>query len=255
MRACVCVLVAVVYIDYGSRISRFHRASLCMRLLQRFTFSPSLSLSFSHLHDLVPHPQNIIFSAYVDPDVTALMRRHCANTLGGLIIRGDYAGSIARVIPPVKQQFHRVPAASLAGADDARLKFFTDRILPALLEAATGDRDGSAPAAHTAIYVPSYFDYVRVRNLLDAREAEFVTASEYTEDGDITRARARFFAGDSPLLVLTERFHYFRRLRIRGIRNIVFYAPPNVAHHYTEMLNMLGEACAASLPVSSLVGA
>lgn len=65
------------------------------------------------------------------------------------------------------QAFTRIDVPSLAGADDARFAFFRDRLLPPL---AAGVAEGSgSPAAHTLIFVPSYFDYVRLRNLLDAR--------------------------------------------------------------------------------------
>lgn len=82
-----------------------------------------------------------------------------------------------------------------------------------------------------------------------------MTCSEYADDADVARARSEFFTGHAPLLLLTERFHYFRRLRIRGIRHVLFYGPPANAHFYAEMLNLLEEASAggAAHPVSSTV--
>ncbi|RYG51896.1 hypothetical protein EON66_10275, partial [archaeon] len=95
------------------------------------------------------------------------------------------------------------------------------------------------------------FDYVRLRNLLDARQMEFVTASEYSADDDIARSRTRFYAGHSPVMLLTERFHFFRRYRIRGVRNLIFYAPPLHNGFYDEFLNMLEEAANKQHAVSS----
>ena len=82
-----------------------------------------------------------------------------------------------------------------------------------------------------------------------------MTCSEYADDADIARARSEFFTGHAPLLLLTERFHYFRRLRIRGIRHLLFYGPPANAIFYAEMLNLLEEASAggAAHPISSTV--
>lgn len=38
------------------------------------------------------------------------------------------------------------------------------------------------------------------------------------------------------MLVLTERFYFYRRYKIRGARTIVFYAPPEHAVFYAEIL-------------------
>lgn len=177
------------------------------------------------------------------------MRRACANTAGGALLRCEYGGTLARVLPPLRHVFLRVPAADIAAADDARLDFFTAKLLPELLAGCAAD--GSRAAAHTLLVAPSYFDYVRLRNLLDAREAEFATLSEYSEDADVSRARGRFFAGDSPLLLMTERFHFWRRYRLRGVRHVLFYGPPANCHFYPELLNCCGEAAAAGHAVST----
>lgn len=36
--------------------------------------------------------------------------------------------------------------------------------------------------------------------------------------------------------MVTERFHFFRRYKIRGARTVVFYAPPEHADFYAEFL-------------------
>lgn len=81
----------------------------------------------------------------------------------------------------------------------------------------------------------------------------------YSTPQDISRARQSFFSGSVPFLVITERFHFFRRCttrlpfiltpptnthrcsfprryKIRGIRNIIFYGPPDHAQFYAEFL-------------------
>lgn len=39
-------------------------------------------------------------------------------------------------------------------------------------------------------------------------------------------------------MLFTERYHFFHRYKIRGIRNIVFYALPMYEEFYSEMVNM-----------------
>lgn len=54
-------------------------------------------------------------------------------------------------------------------------------------------------------------------------------------------------------MLYTERFHFYRRYRVRGIRHILFYAPPATAEFYAEMLNLLQEASDQSEAVSCVV--
>lgn len=58
----------------------------------------------------------------------------------------------------------------------------------------------------------------------------------YSSNSEISRARTNFFNGKKSFLVITERFHFFRRYKIRGARTVVFYAPPEHAAFYAEYL-------------------
>jgi U3 small nucleolar RNA-associated protein 25 len=55
----------------------------------------------------------------------------------------------------------------------------------------------------------------------------------------VTRARGDFFHGRARVMLTTERFHFFFRYKLRGIRRVVFYAPPSYGHFYSEMLNLV----------------
>lgn len=59
----------------------------------------------------------------------------------------------------------------------------------------------------------------------------------YSSNSEISRARTLFFKGKKAFLILTERFHFYRRYRIRGARTVVFYAPPDHARFYAEFLH------------------
>lgn len=70
--------------------------------------------------------------------------------------------------------------------------------------------------SNTIVVIPSYFDFVRVVNYL--RKAELVTfaaISEYSSNQEISRARTSFFKGKKAFLLVTERFHFYRR-RVHG---------------------------------------
>jgi U3 small nucleolar RNA-associated protein 25 len=87
--------------------------------------------------------------------------------------------------------------------------------------------------------IPSYFDFVRVRNYFKSNNMNFCSCSEYTKANMVTRARSNFFHGRQPFMLLTERFHFFMRYKIRGVRNIVFYQLPEKEAFYSEFLNFI----------------
>jgi hypothetical protein len=82
------------------------------------------------------------------------------------------------------------------------------------------------------------------------------TFCRYSTNQDISRARQAFFSGKKSFLIVSERFHFYRRsafptvfsfargynqaagrYKIRGIRNLIFYGPPDHAAFYTEFLS------------------
>jgi len=92
------------------------------------------------------------------------------------------------------------------------------------------------------LYVPSYFDYVRIRNHFKTEMVSFVQINEYTKKEKISRARDIFFHSGASVLLYSERAHFFRRTRIKGIRNLIMYQPPNFPHFYSEMINLMLES-------------
>jgi len=228
-------------------------------------------------------PFNTLFLWCVHPCLGAIL-----SSQGAIQVRGQYVGTVTNVIPEVRQIFHRIPADSATTAPDARFKFFCENLLPQI----ANSTDRSANQNRTMIFVPSYFDYVRIRNILTDKEASYSACCEYvafltrtgrfgwchspaavcwtdrhglldllvsccvhryTPDANVSRARADFFHDRVDVLLYTERFHFYRRYRIRGIRHILFYAPPTTPHVYPEMLNLLQEASDRSEAVSCVV--
>lgn len=68
-----------------------------------------------------------------------------------------------------------------------------------------------------------------------------------------------FFHSGAHYLIYSERAHFFRRTRIKGIRHLIFYQPPTWPNFYSEMINLMQEAyqnprdgCAGSMTVTVL---
>ncbi|KAG9287018.1 hypothetical protein G9A89_022982 [Geosiphon pyriformis] len=177
--------------------------------------------------------QTLIFSDYLTPEMNSLYNKYLLNIDGKLKIKQLYQGAILNVIPLVQQIFTRLDSPTLLEADDIRFKHFIEKTLPALRKSTMINQN------HTMIFIPSYFDFVRVRNYFEDTAYSYSAICEYTSAPEVTRARAHFLNGKRDFLIYTERLHFFRRYRIRGVQHIVFYALPDNPQFYPELLNLI----------------
>ncbi|XP_054370333.1 U3 small nucleolar RNA-associated protein 25 homolog isoform X2 [Molothrus ater] len=139
-------------------------------------------------------------------------------------------GSISHIVVQLPHVFRRLEADSVTSVIDGRFQFFIDKVLPEYRDAIM---------SHTLIYVPSYFDYVRLRNYFKKEDLNFTHICEYTKKAAVCRARRFFLKGEKQFLLFTERFHFYKRYTIKGIRNLIFYELPTYSHFYSEICNML----------------
>ncbi|XP_066451689.1 U3 small nucleolar RNA-associated protein 25 homolog isoform X2 [Eleutherodactylus coqui] len=175
--------------------------------------------------------QTLLFSALQDPQINSVFNKHCFNYSGQVAVRNmPVTGSISQVLVQLPHVFQRLEAESMLSVIDARFNFFTGKILPQYRDAIM---------SHTLIYIPSYFDYVRLRNYFKKEELNFTHICEYTDKAGISRARQFFLKGERQFLLVTERFHFYKRYMLRGIRNLIFYELPTYPHFYSEMCNMM----------------
>ncbi|GFR41586.1 hypothetical protein Agub_g2307, partial [Astrephomene gubernaculifera] len=190
--------------------------------------------------------QTVLVGSFASPHVNALARAG-GNHGGAVRLAVDQPGVLSRVVPQVRQLFERFAAASAAEAGDARFEFFSRAVWPRI-------KDSGAKGL--LIFVPSYFDFVRLRNALRADDsADLAVISEYSSGSEVTRARARFFHGQRRVLLYTERAHFYNRHRIRGIKDILFYGLPDHGHYYSELVNLLEEGGGAAAAGGAAAGA
>ena len=159
--------------------------------------------------------------------------------------RKALSGCLSDVVVDVKQVFQVVPdVLSFDSAEDMRFAYFKESVLAPLLR---------VEQSRTLIVTPSYISYVRVRNELLSQDVNAAFVCEYSRTSEISRGRSRFFQGMTDVLLYSGRAHFFKRLRIRGARHIVFYSLPQYASFYAELVNMVsptdgssGEAASAA---------
>jgi U3 small nucleolar RNA-associated protein 25 len=99
----------------------------------------------------------------------------------------------------------------------------------------------------TLLFIPSYYDFVRVRNWLTENSYLFAAIHEYSRTSEVSRSRSRFFRGQIPLLLYTGRAQYFFRYKIRGAHHLVMYQLPDAGcgeneSLYSELVGFLDEA-------------
>ncbi|CAB9498393.1 Digestive organ expansion factor homolog [Seminavis robusta] len=179
--------------------------------------------------------QMIVITEVADPTILSTFKRFAKSKSGIFKTRRrilDDEGSIAKVIVPIQQVFQRVPVQSLSSLGDDRMKYLTQKVLPPILQ---------RRQKRTLIYIPSYFDFVLLRNYLLKKEFDFVTINEYSRVSETSRGRARFLQGRKPLMLYTGRAHFFLRHKIKGIRNLIFFGLPEHPEFYADMVNVINE--------------
>lgn len=181
--------------------------------------------------------QTIVFSAYVTPEINRLYNTSMLNHNGKVKITPVYLGAIANLTGlGIRQIFSRFDCSSPAADPDARFKYFTTAVLPALLRLPK-PADG---VPGILLFVPSYFDFLRLRNYFATSTAteniSFGTIHDYSEVSDQRRARSHFASGRHSILIYTQRAHHFFRLKIRGVKRVVMYGVPDNEIFYQEFV-------------------
>jgi U3 small nucleolar RNA-associated protein 25 len=192
-----------------------------------------------YLDDAARHlRQTIVLSAFLTPKINTLYNKHMRNAFGRLKYTPDYtSGLIESLSYGIKQTFLRFDSPSHLTDPDARFKYFSSTILPSIMRLPKPVEGGPG----VLVFIPSYLDFVRVRNSLVDTEISFASISEYTDPTDIRKARSHFMNGKHSLLLYTGRAHHFHRYNIRGVKRVVFYGVPENPLFYEEVVGFIAK--------------
>lgn len=136
----------------------------------------------------------------------------------------------------IKQIFQRYESVDPRTNYETRYKFFVNSMLPSIEKQTSYDTG-------LLIYIPSYFDYVRVtQHMKTNTKFNFAAIDEYSSRSKVSRARHAFQTGKVKMLLYTERMHHFRRFELAGVKNVVIYEPPANPLFYKELLRFVGKS-------------
>nr|TKS07357.1 hypothetical protein D5086_0000114040 [Populus alba] len=174
--------------------------------------------------------QTIVLGCYANPDINASFNRQCVNYQGKVKLICQYKGVLPKVSDQVRQIYQRFDADSVAEADNARLDYFVQKVFPKIKDSDEGG---------VMLFISSYYEYVRLRNFLKSQNASLCLLGDYAEPRDVTRMRNWFRNGEKKIMLYTERFHFYRRYKIGGVRNLIIYSLPERKEFFPEVVNML----------------
>nr|XP_027201632.1 digestive organ expansion factor homolog [Dermatophagoides pteronyssinus] len=179
--------------------------------------------------------QLILFTSIESTMINGFFNKFSTNFDGKLIIRNEIDhnhSAINHVYIQCSQIFQRFECETFGQKmADARFEFFTQKILPKFRH--------DPMMIRTMIFIPSYFDFVRLRNYFRNEDISFSQICEYSKPGKVAKARHIFFYGGRHFLLYTERYHFYHRPTIKGIRHLIFYEPPLYSKFYSEMINSM----------------
>ncbi|CAE8606945.1 unnamed protein product, partial [Polarella glacialis] len=86
------------------------------------------------------------------------------------------------------------------------------------------------------VVVSTYYNFLRLRRFFREEGTPFCSVFEYSSNQALSHARRQFYHGERRLMLVTERFLWYRRYRLKGADSVLFYGTPETPEIYEEVL-------------------
>lgn len=182
------------------------------------------------------HRQTLLISAFSHAAFPRTMRESCCNNSGRAVLaRSISVGAVSATPVGLRQHFLRLrDVASVEQVDEARFNYFTKSWFPTKIQPLMEQN------VRTILYVPSYFDFARLKAWLDDQHRGSVAVlCEHSTQKEQRQALGQFTDQERCLLLFTERFYYFRRYFVKQADAVFFYSPPLVDFFYSDVVSRL----------------
>ncbi len=174
--------------------------------------------------------QILFFSEVIFPELNSTFRRFNSNVSGTAFLNWKHDGIFGEISNNCKLIFQKTPLTSFENSNAEKFEFFEQVILPKI-----------SNFSNLLLYVPSYFDFLKIRKILEKFEISFGHICEYTTRQDVIRDRKDFEKKIAKILIVTERRHFFFRARIAHVEHIIFFGLPIFPRFCSEMVAQIRE--------------
>eukprot|EP00916_Digyalum_oweni_P023528 GHVL01038998.1.p1 GENE.GHVL01038998.1~~GHVL01038998.1.p1 ORF type:complete len:568 (+),score=68.64 GHVL01038998.1:195-1706(+) len=170
--------------------------------------------------------QSILLTDGKYADVKSIFRRLCTNYRGKLELGREVNSSLVETTG-LQHMFHKVYCRSPIQLHDDICKAFCEKLWPQYLSQLDG----------LLIVLPGVLDYLQVvSHLKQVDETEWCACTEHSTNKQLSKSRVQFFEGKKRFMFITERFLFFKRYKIKGVKNVFFYTPPRLSSLFAEIL-------------------
>ena len=178
--------------------------------------------------------QTIVVQKFRTQDLEYLMKKYCFNSFQGKIsILNNYSENKMSGLAEewsVRTSLKRINTSEVAKADDLRYNYFTTKVWPKLEDNLV---------AYTVVFCSTYFEFVRLKRFFKNKNTAISFISEYTDDVDCHKQRARFEREENRFLLVSERALVFDKIELRYAQNIVFYSLPEALDIFDSLKELM----------------
>lgn len=117
--------------------------------------------------------QTLIFSSVPLPEINSVFNKKCLNYAGSARTMNPVrSATILKVCVQMPQVYRKFTAESFSNCINDRFELFVSKILPQYKDTLM---------KQCLVYVPNYFDYVKIRNYFKKEDVSFVQICEYSK--------------------------------------------------------------------------
>lgn len=117
--------------------------------------------------------QTLLFSSGALPEINSIFNKRCFNYAGAVKVCNPVSRcSIVNVRVQLPQVYRKFSTDSFSSCINDRFDFFVNQLLPQYKDPIM---------KQCLVYVPSYFDYVKIRNYFKKEDISFVQICEYSK--------------------------------------------------------------------------
>eukprot|EP01022_Parablepharisma_sp_SALTPOND_P026521 TRINITY_DN64322_c1_g1_i1.p1 TRINITY_DN64322_c1_g1~~TRINITY_DN64322_c1_g1_i1.p1 ORF type:complete len:1202 (-),score=108.17 TRINITY_DN64322_c1_g1_i1:4294-7899(-) len=176
--------------------------------------------------------QTIILTKHASLELNYLFKACGTNYMGRVTIPYDYPCCLSKDLIAQKKKVYlrKIPVGDIESAHEKKCDYFIKKVWPKLYETLK---------TYTIFYVPSYFDFVRLKKHFKDMQTSMGYISEYTSKKVCQRERALYETKRIRFLMFTERTHFFELIKLRFARHVVFYGIPQDPSFVREMLELI----------------